>query len=206
MTSGNNEPMRCSRRKLSLMTLLLSLSQLRKSRAVAEVSPPPIGELMQHLAQVAESHSTFTEVKTIDALTVPLRASGDLYYRRPNYFEKATTQPRPEKLVVDGDRLTMSINGEPPRVVDLDGQAMIRGLVDAIRGTLAGNLALLQQFYQVEMDGDLAGWRLTLTPTDPSVQRAVTRIIISGKQTTLQFIHTIQVNGDESRMTISRTS
>lgn len=196
--------MNYGRRRLGLLALLLPLAHLGRSAAVAEVSPRPIGELMQLLAQVAERHSAFTEVKTIAALTVPLQASGELFYRRPDYLEKATTQPRPEKLVIDGDRLTMSADGEPPRTVDLDSQAVIRGLVDAIRGTLAGNLALLRRVYRVEMDGDLAGWRLTLTPTDPAVKRAVTRIVIEGRQGSLQFVHTIQANGDESRMTISR--
>jgi hypothetical protein len=55
------------------------------------------------------------------------------------------------------------------------------------------------------MDGDLAGWRLTLNPTDPALERVVSRIVIEGSQDALQFVHTIQANGDESRMTISRT-
>ena len=159
---------------------------------------------MHLLAQVAESRSSFTEVKTIAALTVPLRASGVLLYRRPDYFEKTTIQPQPERIVVEGERLTVSNDREPSRAVDLDSQPIIRGLVDAIRGTLAGELTLLQRTYRVEMDGDLAGWRLTLTPTDPAVKGAVSRIVIAGRQDALQIIHTVQANGDESRMTISR--
>jgi hypothetical protein len=161
---------------------------------------------MHLLAQVVESRSTFTEVKTIAALTVPLYASGELLYRRPDYLEKVTEQPRPEKMVVEGDRLTISTASEPSREIDLASQEMIRGLVDAIRGTLAGELALLQQNYRVEMQGDLTGWRLTLTPTDPAVQLAVSQITIEGVQDSLRFIHTVQANGDESRMTISRVS
>jgi hypothetical protein len=159
---------------------------------------------MHRLAQVAENHSSFTEVKTLATLTVPLRASGELFYRRPDYFEKRTTQPQLEELVVEGDRLTISADSGPPRVVDLERQATIRGLVDAIRGTLAGNLALLRRAYGVDMEGDLEGWRLTLSPTDPAIERAVTRIVIEGRQSSLQSIRTIQANGDESRMTISR--
>jgi hypothetical protein len=161
---------------------------------------------MQLLAQVPESHSTFSEVRLIGALTVLFRASGELFYRRPDYFEKATTRPHSERMVVDGDQLTISTDGESPRVVDLDSQPMIRGLVDAIRGTLAGNLALLRRTYRVDMDGDLSSWRLTLTPTNPEVKSALTRIVIEGRQGSLGFIQTVQANGDESRMTISRAS
>lgn len=194
--------MRYDRRSLGLLALLL-MSHLTAS-AAAEVSRGEIDELMELLARVAESRSTFAEVKTIAALTVPLRASGELFYRRPDYFEKVTLEPQLEKLVVSGDRLTMSVGDEPPRVVDLDTQTMIRGLVDAIRGTLAGNLALLRRFYRVTMEGDLTGWRLTLTPADPAVERAVTRIVIEGQHDALQSVHAVQANGDESRMTIRR--
>jgi hypothetical protein len=161
---------------------------------------------MRLLAQVSESHATFAEVKIIASLTVPLRASGELVYRRPDFFEKTTRLPQPEILVVDGDRLTISSNGDPPHVLDLDSQPLIRGLVDALRGTLSGNLTLLQRTYRVQMDGDLAGWRLTLTPTDPSVEHAVTRIVIEGRQGSLRLVDTVQTNGDESRMTISQVS
>ncbi len=161
---------------------------------------------MQQLARVAESRSAFTEVKTIAALSVPLQASGELFYRRPDYFEKTTMRPQRETLVVDGDRLTLTAAGEPSRVVDLGSQAMIRGLVDAIRGTLAGDLALLSRVYRVEMAGELAGWRLTLTPTDPAVARVMARIVITGREASLQSVEAVQANGDESQMTISPNS
>jgi hypothetical protein len=158
---------------------------------------------MQRLAQVTESRSSFIEIKSLAALTVPLAATGKLLYRRPAYFEKTTLQPRPENLVVDGDRLTLTEAGETPQVVDLDGQPSIRALVDAIRGTLAGDLPLLRHSYQVSMEGEPAAWHLTLTPIDAGTARLVTRIIIEGTGTTLRFVRTIQPNGDESRMTVN---
>ena len=158
---------------------------------------------MQRLAQVPESRASFIEIKSLAALSVPLSATGTLLYRRPAYLEKTTLQPRPENLVVDGDRLTLTEAGASPSLIDLDSEPMIRALVDAIRGTLAGDLALLRRSYQVTMNGDLTAWRLTLTPTDPGAARMVTRIVIDGTGTALRFIRTIQANGDESRMTIS---
>ena len=118
MISGNIGPRHCRRRSLSLLALLLPLSRLPISAVAAEASPRIIADLMQLLAQVAESHSTFIEVKTIAALTVPLYANGELFYRRPDYFEKVTKQPQPETMVVEGDRLTISTAGEPSREID----------------------------------------------------------------------------------------
>ena len=81
-------------RKLSAVQME---SRLPISTAAAEASPRTIADLMHLLAQVAESRSTFTEVKTVAALTVPLYDSGELLYRRPDYFEKVVKQPQPER-------------------------------------------------------------------------------------------------------------
>ena len=74
-------------------------------------------------------------------LNRPLRATGRLLYRRPAHLEKITLEPQPESLVVDGNRLTLTEASEAPRVIDLDGEPAIRAMVDAIRGTLSGDLA-----------------------------------------------------------------
>ncbi len=125
MISGNIGRPHYDRRSLNLLAMLLPLSRFGISTAAAEGPPRTIADLMHLLAQVVESRSTFTEVKTIAALTVPLYASGELLYRRPDYLEKVTEQPRPERMVVEGDRLTISTAGEPAREIDLVSQEMI---------------------------------------------------------------------------------
>jgi hypothetical protein len=170
--------------------------------------PPPlrsegaIDELMQMLAHVPESSASFAEVKVLAMLTRPLHATGRLLYRRPAYLEKITLEPQPERLVVDGNRLTLTAANETPRIIDLDAEPSIRALVDAIRGTLSGDLAALHRSYAVTMEGGVSDWRLTLTPSDPGVARLVTRTTIAGAGTALRFVQTTQTNGDEMRMTI----
>ena len=164
--------------------------------------PQPIDELMERLAQVPERRASFHEIKSIAGLTAPLHVSGTLYYRRPDHIEKITAQPHPEILVVDGERLSLSENNAPSRVLDLDSQPAIRALVDAIRGTLSGDLVMLRRAYHVEMAGDLNSWRLTLTPLDTQLARWVRMIAIYGEGSRLTFVRTIQTNGDESQMTI----
>jgi len=158
---------------------------------------------MERLARVPERRATFLETKSIAGLTAPLHVSGTLYYRRPDHIEKITTQPRPEILLVDGERLSLTENNAPARVLDLDSQPAIRALVDAIRGTLSGDLVMLRRTYRVEMAGDLNSWRLNLTPLDPQLVRWVRMIVIYGEGSRLTFVRTIQTNGDESQMTVN---
>jgi hypothetical protein len=161
---------------------------------------------MQMLASVQESQATFTEVKVIANLTRPLQDSGRLLYRRPSHLEKLTFEPSAERLVVDGESLTLTEGSAPPRVIDLNTEPMIRGLVDAIRGTLSGDLAILRRSYQVIMQGDVPAWRLTLVPVDPSVAQLIASTVIEGAGASLRGMQTKQTNGDYIRMTITPIS
>jgi outer membrane lipoprotein-sorting protein len=182
---------------------LLSATLLLWTPARAEAA---IDELMQMLARTTESQASFTEQKTLAMLTRPLNASGRLSYRRPGHLEKITLEPQAESLVVDGNRLTVTEPGAAPRVIDLDAEPAIRALVDAIRGTLSGDLPALRRSYAVTMEGSVANWRLTLIPTDPGVARLIARTTIDGSGTAMHLVHTTQANGDEMRMTISPAS
>jgi hypothetical protein len=159
---------------------------------------------MQMLAQVQESRASFDEVRVLAMLTRPLRTTGRLYYRRPAHLEKITLEPRAESLVVDGDRLTLTEPNEAPRVIELDSEPPVRALVDAIRGTLSGDLASLRRSYAITMEGGVPDWRLTLVPTDPAVARLVAHTTIEGAGTALRLVQTAQANGDETRMTIGQ--
>lgn len=190
-----------------MFTLLLPAILLPHRRPVVRASQQQpqaaIDELMQMLARVPESNATFVEVKTLAMLTRPLRASGRLAYRRPAHLEKITLEPQAESLVVDGDKLTFTEGGDSSRTIDLSGEPVIHALVDAVRGTLSGDLAALRRSYAVTMTGTVANWHLTLTPNDASVARLIVRTTIDGNGTALRLVHTTQADGDEMLMTIS---
>lgn len=161
---------------------------------------------MQMLARVQESHATFIEIKVMANLTRPLQSSGRLSYHRPSHLEKITLEPQAEELVVDGNRLMLAEGNEAPRTIDLNGEPVIRALVDAIRGTLSGDLTALRRSYRVNMEGDPTAWRLTLTPMDPGVAQLIVSTTIEGAGTSLRTVQTALTNGDVNRMTIAPIS
>jgi Outer membrane lipoprotein carrier protein LolA-like len=164
--------------------------------------PSPLDELMRRLAAVPERQAVFEEEKGIAGLTQPLRSTGRLVYRRPSHLEKITDPPHFESIVVDGERLLIKMGDEPPRSIDLDSYPEIGVLVDAVRGTLSGDLASLRRNYAVSMDGTLADWRLTLTPTDAKAQRFLREVTIAGAADEARIVRFVQANGDWSVMTI----
>ena len=157
---------------------------------------------MRRLAAVPESRASFVEEKTIAALTEPVRSTGWLVYRRPDHLEKTTTAPATESLVVDGDRLAVTEAGQPPKVIDLAGEPAVAALVEAVRGTLAGDLPALRRSYEVSMQGGLDAWRLTLTPSGRPLTGLLRQVVVDGTGTSLRSVWIAQANGDRSLMTI----
>ncbi len=187
------------RRRGTLLGLLLLVA----ARAAAQPAPTaPLDDLMRRLAAVPESRASFVEEKTVAALAQPVRSQGWLAYRRPGYLEKATTGPVPENLLVDGDRLSLLLQGQQPRLIDLNAEPALAALVDAVRGTLSGDLPTLRRSYAVAMQGDLGAWRLTLTPLRPPLTDMLRGVTVEGAGTALRSVLTVQANGDRSVMTI----
>lgn len=186
--------------------VLVTLLALVNVPVAAQPSPSPIDALMGRLATVPASRASFTEEKTIAALTEPVRSEGWLVYRRPDHLEKTTTGPNRESLMVDGDRLSIIADDQPPRIIELDSEPSLRGLVDAVRGTLSGDLATLRRFYDVAMQGTPAAWRLTLTPRDQALKELLRQVTVDGTGTELRSVRIVQANGDQSLMTIRPAS
>ncbi|MBO0711461.1 MAG: outer membrane lipoprotein carrier protein LolA [Acetobacteraceae bacterium] len=158
---------------------------------------------MARLAAVEASRARFTEEKHIAALKEPLASQGELLYRRPSHFEKITTAPIHESLMVDGGQLSVLADGRAPVLIDLASEPEIRALVDAVRGILSGDIAALRRSYAVSMTGPLSGWTLTLLPHEAGLSKLVRRIVVEGAGTELHTVRIEEPTGDASLMTIS---
>lgn len=182
-----------------MLACALAASLAREARA-EDFSLPA---LMAALAAVADRRASFTQVKTLAALDKPVTSTGTLVYVRPDHLEQTTTTPASERLIAQDHRLSIEAQGQPQRVLDLDQQPEIRALVDTIRGTLSGNLTLLQRYYTVALTGTRAQWRLVLTPADAHMRALVRQVTVDGRGADPLTIDTQQANGDATRLTIT---
>lgn len=189
--------------------LLLFAAGVCSSAAVAAEAGDSAGwdikRLMQDLGQVTTAKGRFVERKHMAILNAPLEFSGTLVYTAPGRLEKHTLSPRQESLVLERDQLTIE-NKErnQRRTVVLQDYPVIWAFVESIRSTLAGDLATLNRFYRVGLDGGERRWRLTLKPGDPRMQDVVSEIRISGDRSWINAIEIIETGGDRSVMTITR--
>jgi len=157
--------------------------------------------LMQLLAQRKHGHVTYVEEHFIGTLDRPLTSSGELLYEAPDRFEKRTLRPKPETLIVEHGIITVH-RGRHTIVLDLASYPQIVPLIDSIRATLAGDLPSLEQRFAVVLQGNLDGWRLSLTPHEVSVTQTVKQIEIQGSRGDLKTVEIRQADGDRSRLTL----
>ncbi len=162
-------------------------------------------QLMQSLATVRQGRASFVERKAVAALERPVESSGELRYIAPDRLEKIAIKPKAESVILDGDALTIERGGKK-HVLQLQDYPEIAGLIDSIRGTLAGDRKALERFFKLVLSGDARQWTLTLLPHDERVAQTVQMIRISGRHDDVRAVDILHTNGDRSSMRIERIS
>ncbi len=162
-----------------------------------------IEQVMQALASHTHSRANFVETKYMRLLTRPLTVSGVLTYTAPDRLEKHTLKPNDERLVVDGDNVTVEIKvRQIRRTFRLQESAALWGFIESLRGTLRGDLATLKRFYATEFSGGMEKWQLVLTPLDPAMKAVIRQVRIGGSDGRMQSVEIVEASGDRSVMTI----
>jgi hypothetical protein len=185
-----------------LAALCLSGAALAQSAAAPRWGLP---ELMRELHAVTSAQGKFVETKYLAVLSAPLELSGTLAYRAPDRLEKHTLKPVAERLVLEGNTLTIE-DGRRRRSYALERNPTMRAFVESMRSTLAGDLQTLERFYEVSLEGERGKWRLALKPSDAAMQSFVREILIKGRGVWVDTIELLDPNGDRSVMNISPES
>jgi hypothetical protein len=162
-----------------------------------------LADLMGMLASRHASNAHFTERRYMKMLTEPLKSMGTLAYVAPDKLEKVTLWPKLQRMAVDGDRLVMEPGPDGnPKVLSLAAQPEIAAFVEAIRGTLAGNLPGLERFYDVSLQGDLANWSLRLQPRGETPRKLLDSVLLKGRGPQIETIDVKETDGDRTEMII----
>jgi outer membrane lipoprotein-sorting protein len=169
-------------------------------------TPWGLPALMASLAQVKSATAQFTERKTMAMLTTPLLASGTLDYAAPDWMEKQTVSPEPERFILSGQQITMT--GGPnaqPQVFSMAADPRIADLTEGIIATLSGDMPALENVYTVQLSGGPAAWQLVLQPKDAGAKQIISWMCIRGTKNRIDSIDTASANGDHSEMSNAET-
>ena len=188
---------------LARLILLFSLlAELPAAAQQAAATPPlDVPGLMDLMAKVPAREDRFTETKTLAMLTQPMVLKGTLAYVRPNRVEKHITSPYAEHLIVQGDQLTLS-SKEGTKRIAVDSHPLIRSFIEAIRASLAGEVAVLRRLYHIKLQGTQQDWMLTLRPLDARAAEYLTSITLTGHGDRLTTVDIREAGGDRSVMQI----
>lgn len=160
-----------------------------------------IDALMNELAQAEPARARFVEKKTMAMLEEPIVSSGELAYIAPDRLERKTLKPRAETMVVEGESVTIERGGRI-HTLSMQEYPELAGLIDSIRGTLAGNRQMLERSFSLKLEGSRPSWILTLVPTDAKLARMLRHVRVEGSRDRVRIIELEQRDGDSSVMTI----
>ena len=150
---------------------------------------------------VARAH--FVERRSFGMLSEPLRSTGTLAYVAPDKLEKVTLSPRPERLAVDGDRV--SVDQGPDGIRNsfaVSARPEIAAFIASMRGLLAGDRAALERYYALGLEGDASAWTLRLEPKDAALRLHLSEIRITGAATSIHTVETRERDGDRAEMIV----
>ena len=195
---------------VAILAAALSLSAVPLAgAAVAPVAANSaqwtLDRLMSTLAQNKSGHASFVETKYLAIADKPIESTGELAFVAPDHLEKVTVSPKPERLVVDGDKLTVERN-QRKYTVSLAHYPELAAFIESIRATLAGNRYVLEQLYKVAIASHGDDWSLTLTPLDARMLKTVQTIKLDGTRDVLRTVVIEQADGDHSVMQLHNAS
>jgi hypothetical protein len=169
--------------------------------AAAAAAALELPALMALLAQRKSGQARFTEERVVAGFDGPLRSSGLLSFSAPDRFARHTLEPLAESMELDGRQLTLRRGGRIQRLA-VDAMPELAALLEAVRGTLAGDAAALQRHFRVQVAGSAELWRLRLAPIDPTLASQVRTLQIAGQGADMRSIEMHLAGGDRSLMLI----
>ena len=198
-------PRRRSRAALTSATrwpaLLVLAALLAVSPPIVRSSSDDLQELMSLLAARRHGQVDFVEQHFLAVLKRPVESFGVMTYDAPHRLEKRTVEPRPERLVLDGDEITVERKGHT-HVLELADYPSLLPFIESLRATMAGDLPALERAFNVDFAGNMERWTLTLSPRDSKVSSTVSRVRIDGSRDVLSKVEIFEANGDRSLMTL----
>jgi outer membrane lipoprotein-sorting protein len=190
---------------LRICLALLAASLLAGTAHAEGSSDWTLDRLMSTLARNKSGRATFTETKYLSIAEQPVESSGELVFIAPDHLEKHTLRPKPEHMVIDGDKLTIERN-QRKVTMPLTQYPELSAFIESIRATLAGNRFALEAVYTVAIAGRGDDWTLTLTPIDARMRKVVSTVTLDGTRDMLRTVTIRQADGDHSLMRLHRVA
>jgi outer membrane lipoprotein-sorting protein len=159
--------------------------------------------LMQQFASSKLVKAEFIERKYVKILDSPVESNGELIFQAPDRLEKRTLQPRPENLVIEGNKVSIE-RGTFKRSMSLDDFADMASLVKSLTATFRGDQVSIEQYFTWKLSGPANKWELVLKPKTSKLFVTLREIRLAGDNSYVHTVETTLTDGDRSLMTLGR--
>lgn len=154
--------------------------------------------LAQALRDSPPARQQYEETYLLSALNQPMTSRGELYLSADGVFVKQQTQPARERFEVDEHQARVYRDGELARAIPLDQTPALKAMLGTLRHILMGNLAALDEAFEVNLSGEAEQWTLRLLPRAGVLRERLQRLELSGAQGRILRIETHERSGDRT--------
>jgi outer membrane lipoprotein-sorting protein len=169
----------------------------------AQAADIDMKSLMQQFAASKNTKAEFTERKYVRILDAPVESSGDLTFHAPDRLEKRTKLPRPETMLIEGNKVSIE-RGSFKRSMMLDEFVDMASLVKSLTATFRGDQAGIEKYFGWTLSGPVHKWQLVLKPKSTKLFITLREIRFAGEGGYVHTVETTLTDGDWSLMTLSR--
>ena len=135
--------------------------------------------LVARLARPLPAATPFQELRFSTMLTEPVVVRGVLEIAVNGQLLRRVAQPFVETTTINRNRVLIDRDGKQ-RQFSLQRAPELEALLAAFRALVGGDSAGLEAGFNVRLEGDDRGWRLSLTPRNPRLARRIKSILVTG--------------------------
>ena len=153
-------------------------------------------ELSNNAKKIERLSGVFTQHRKITVLPLPLISAGEFSYHHHTGLVWNTLEPIQSEIHIttqgiqtDNNELTSQTSGSVQ-------------LAKMLLGIFSGDLTLLSEQFDIQVNGDMTQWHLHLTPKNEMVASQINAIDIRGKDTT-ESVVIADANGDHTDLTFT---
>ena len=128
--------------------------------------------------------------------------SGRLEHREDGTLVRRVETPYAEVTELRGENVVVEREGSKPRRFALDRAPELRGMLASFGAILKGDRPMLDRYFVVTAQGDLARWEITLTPRDDKLKRRLSAIVVDGAGDRAKCFTLEEPDGDASLMAL----
>lgn len=165
--------------------------------------------LMELLGRNSTFTAEFVELRSSFLLKRPLRLTGTIAFDARRAVEKVIESPFFEHFVIDRERVVIhrkNLHGKEQTVrtvrYSLQNYPFLSKAINGVGNVFAGDRELLDEVYHTTLSGGREAWELKLEPKHEKLAEFVDSIVVRGSGGVIEYVRTVEADGDESEMTL----